>query len=59
MSETKKIMVRVNPNAYSEDVYVLIPPKWWNVEGLAEGVAAAIRDACGRVGQAKVDGKKH
>lgn len=59
MEKTKKVMVRVNPNAYSEDVFVLIPPKYWNIKGLAECVKLAIEGTFDRSSQGDDDGKTH
>lgn len=40
-----EVVIRISPCTYSEDIYILIPPKFYQTANLAEGIKHAINEA--------------
>ena len=45
MNDDKTVIIRVMPYVWAEGIYVLVPPKFWGNEKIAEGVKQVIEHA--------------
>lgn len=42
MSDDDRVIVRIQVQPYTDDIWVLIPPKFYNLENLGERIKQAI-----------------